>query len=915
MTEHSSSRRETGLLAKLTSLLEAFLPSIGTDTATDVEVYSRQLTVRIAQGMGLVIAIGNLLAWPSDPFAFQNDPVLIAKFSTMRFTVLVVILVSLAVLEFIYRRALSYYWAATLLYLVTAVIIPFACLGDILADLQRPFYYAIYTIATINIALVYPFWLRALSAASLIYTWMGIQLIFFPQYSNAKVNCVIFVFTTFIAVCAVLVGHGITSLVRSNYQRELQIRAERRRVSEVNHQLSRLFANVSHEMRTPLTVIQGNVRRMTTRAQHDDELAHWIQGLDRNAARLSILVDQFLSISRRGDTIATVKPQEVALLPAIESVIQAVYSGVESQFLPTIIGADDVHVFVDPAHFADMVFNLVSNARKFSDHQNEGCGELKVQIEVVEAVVEIAFHDNGPGVSPRSAEKIFQRFQQVHDETTLQLGGVGLGLSIVNELAHLNGGGVQLRSGEHQGACFVLSLPLAREAIASSPDAIETPLRTMTDDVSDTASVSLDASTMAQGIESLRSSSAAQLERFAVASQTPERRWSGISHAEAAEDTSRPVVFVVDDEEDMLAHIVETLRDEPFRIVAFRSAMQALEALNGLQPKLIISDLMMRPMSGSAFVGQLRALPVWHRVPVIVVSADHDPLSRVELLNMGAVDFMTKPFHSAELIARVRRHLDVARWSEHLLMTVETLEQAREKLRLLEEQVEGGSSAEVFAQELAQVLHDDLGQLIAACSIELSVAEYADSMPLASESLGRLRQSIAALTDTFRDTLGALSRSMLPDASLAAARRSLFILKNYCDVHVDSSFFEQLNRLPEELKACFFRSIQELFTNVLRHGSASTVWVVLDINKGNVRLTVKDDGKGMDASTLEAITTESKPTENSDGHHLGLAGIRRRVGALRGAFQIDSSMGEGTTVTLTVPSSYSDQHQSVSLKP
>lgn len=848
-----------------------FLPDIDEARDGDVETYARRLTVRVAQALGVVVALGALLIWPTDLWVFRDDPEAIRAFASLRLSSVGAMVVSVLFAEWIYRRALSLYWVVSLLVLLGFVVMPYVYFGRWLADPREAHFYVIYAVAPLTILLMLPLWLRVLTTAGVIYTWIAIPLLFFPELEVREATVAVLIFATFVGACSVMVGHGFSLLVRRSYRRELELREERRRVAAVNRQLGEVFANVSHEMRTPLTVIRANLQRLSTLV-YDDASQRWFDGLGRNVARLSILVDQFLSISRGGGDALMPRVAPLALEPALRSVVSAVYAATPSSSqLRWVLPEAPVYARVDAGHFADMAFNLVSNARKFAVAARGDDAFVELELRDDGAHVQMIVRDNGPGISEALALQIFTRFAQSDDALRLQLGGVGLGLAIVHELARLNGGHAAL-GGPHAygGAELVLTLP-AGEAPAQAAPALP-PARDPAQD--------------------------AQLQRYAAASRragrpphpddVDARGWS------AAHD--RPAIFVVDDEEDMLAHLVDALRGEDAEVFAFSSAAQLLAAMASVTPSLIVSDLMMRPMDGAALVAALRREGAWRHVPVIIVSADHDVGSRVALLESGAVDFLTKPFHEPELLARVRRHLELARWTQLMADTVAQLENAREGLEGLADTDAVGA----FSEELAHVLHDDLGQLIAACNVELTLAEFESSMPMAAASMGQMRQAIGALSVAFRETLEALSARSLPGDWEAAAWRALALARRYVTVEVRDGLFARIAALDGPQRDLLFRALRELFTNVLRHSSASTIWVSDGSVGDDVVLTVRDDGVGMNDDALRAWADEAAASAPGARTAMGLAGIRKRAREAGGDMRVTSE--GGLTVSVSIPS-------------
>lgn len=905
MSENSSEAEGWQRRSILSSVLQVSLPSEELSDDEALRLFMRRLSVRVAQFLGILLTVAVVAVWPSDFFIFDRNSEEFRDFAGYRASIVLVSIVFLLLSEIVVRHAHRFYWVVFVGFWAGASVLPFFYFGDYLADPTKPFFYSLYTLPTITILLLFPLGPRIVATILLPSTWLFMQSWLYPNLVDDHTFGVILVFAGFLTACCIFLGHGFYLLVCSNFLRQRQILVERRRVDEVNEQLSRLFANVSHELRTPVTVIRGSLHRLSEFDTGDGALTRWAAGLERNTARLSVLVDQLLSISRRGGEAVQPNAQDVVVEELVAPIIQAVYAGVRDSATASLTARSaGIVAHVDPVHLADMIFNLISNARKFSEAEHGGEGNVSVVLETVDDHCVIHVSDNGPGIEQNAQGRLFERFSQVHDEATLQLGGVGLGLSIVAELARLNDGWIGVHSVIGQGTCFSLHLPLGQGRPACAPTA---PQGASLVDLWD----QLDTDALDEELSDARRLDT-RLELFRAMSSTRGRVSADMRAVQTmvpSEQEGWPVVFVVDDEEDMLDHILDTLRDEPVRVFGYTSPVSALEALADLSPQLIVTDLMMRPMDGAQFVRKIRSLPHWHRVPMMVVSADHELGPRVELLESGAVDFMTKPFHREEFVARVRRHLEVGQWTRELDQTVRELERAQSALGDAARAVEAPGDGP-NAQQLAQVLHDDLGQLIAACSVEVTVAEHADTVHSAFESLRRLRLSIAALTQSFRATLRALTANALPDPSMAQLRAAILILENYVDVDVHDTFYDDVARLEPAARDVVIRIVQEAFTNALRHASASTVSAEFHITETTLELVISDDGCGMDAETLRsvrsAMNTDEVPATPS-GHGMGLAGMRRRLVALGGSLHIDAHQGVGTELRVVLPRGHSAQ--------
>jgi signal transduction histidine kinase len=875
-------------IQEVRGFLRAF-PSDASDGYSQSELaefraFYQRLCVRVAQCVAILLGAVVLLCWPTDFVAFAGQPDLFWAFTTFRASLIPTLLVGLLIAEYVVRRRLGLYWLVVILLMVGSIFVPYMVFGELLADLSQPYFYAIFAIPPILIVLPMPLVARSIGTFSIPVLWLSLQALLYPEQLSDPGYAPSVIFAGFMAICSIVVGHGFFLLVRANFFRERELSVERRRVAKANDRLGKFFGNISHEMRTPLSVIRGNLDLLSNRVADDQKAVRWVEGLRRNSARMSLMVEQFLTLSRGADKLDAESQQSIDIADRVRSIVDAVYVGVPDDARPQVRRErPDTFVLTRDLHLSDMLYNLVANAKKFSA---QGSGPARVSITIGASrhgSVPISVTDNGPGIPDEKQQQIFERFQQVHDEQRDRLGGVGLGLAIVNELARANEGRVEVHSEPGVETTFTLWLPEADKPPSKSH-----------------ARESLDRLRLIRASNEDEKDHAKEQESGRIEVHDAEGLEDGLAN-----------VFVIDDEPDMLEYLTDILSGEPVEVHAYSSASEALHALEQHEPKLIVSDLMMPRVDGAGVIERLRRTPGFERTPVMIVSADHDTESLVELLDYGAVDFLTKPFVAEEFLARVRRHLEVAEWIRELDATVESMEQVHERLEQNLANAAAGDDANSMGlvdhadlrAQVAQELHDDLGQLIGVCRVELTMAEASSTMPEALDAIQRLRGAIATLSEAFRDSLRSLMSGRARAVTVSEIRRTAELLEGHLDVDINNETFAFLEGLEGEPRQVLLRFAQEAVTNVMKHAGAERA-VVRGSRHGNtVRMEVSDDGDGITERRLRELRGggDDKQVQPTDAYATGVSGLARRVNAIGGLLELESTVGEGTVVSVAIP--------------
>jgi signal transduction histidine kinase/CheY-like chemotaxis protein len=428
-------------------------------------------------------------------------------------------------------------------------------------------------------------------------------------------------------------------------------------LAEIDRVKTAFFSNVSHEFRTPLTLMLGpleELRRELGRAP-DAQSSPSYQQIDliqRNGLRLLKLVNTLLDFSRieAGRTRAAYEPVDLsAFTVELASVFR---SAVEKAGLQLAIDCPPMRkpAYVDREMWEKILFNLVSNAFKFTFE-----GVIEVKLHSTGAHFELTVCDTGTGIPADELPKLFERFHRVAGARGRTHEGSGIGLALVQELVRLHGGTVAAESTYGEGTTFRVRIPLgsshlpqaqvgsvgaqASTAIGAQPF-IEETLRWLPDAGSDDERVIWD------------SSARKQIQ---------------------GESVERPHVLLVDDNADMRDY-VRRLLGTRYHVQVAGDGEAALAAIEKQPPDVVLSDIMMPRLDGLGLLTRLRSNPRTSTLPVILLSARAGEESWVEGLQAGADDYLIKPFTARELLARVAGSLDTARIRRNAVKAVEVSE-------------------------------------------------------------------------------------------------------------------------------------------------------------------------------------------------------------------------------------------------
>ncbi len=465
---------------------------------------------------------------------------------------------------------------------------------------------------------------------------------------------------------------------------------EERRRSEALAELDRakttFFSNVSHEFRTPLTLMLGPLEETLADAhERDPDTQNRLEVVHRNGMRLLKLVNSLLDFSRieAGRTQASFEPTDLGTMTA--ELASNFRSLTERAGLNLVLDCapSPEHVFVDRDMWEKIVLNLLSNAFKFTFE-----GEIRVSLNCKDGGAVLVVEDSGTGIPASELPQLFERFHRVEGAKGRSFEGSGIGLALVQELVKLHGGTIAVASEEGRGTAFTVTIPtgshhLPQDQIQASRAFASTAVQ---------AGAFVD-----EALRWLPDQSDIDVEAAVIPLTTGSH--SGV----------RQRILLADDNADMRDYVRRLLSAE-YEVETVNDGHAALEAIRERRPDLLLTDVMMPRLDGFGLIGAIRGEPELADIPIIVLSARAGEEASVEGLSAGADDYLVKPFSARELSARVAATLGMMR------VRREMGERLREEARSLETLNRVGSviAAELDLDRAVQAVTDAATELTGA---------------------------------------------------------------------------------------------------------------------------------------------------------------------------------------------------------
>ncbi len=477
-----------------------------------------------------------------------------------------------------------------------------------------------------------------------------------------------------------------------------QLEEQAEKLKEMDQQKSLFFANISHEFRTPLTLIQGPVEQSLQTPGESISKEDKIM-IRNNTNRLLRLVNQLLDLSKLDAHSLELKPVSGDIFGFLRTIGSAFSSHADQRKINYYVHVpeDKLYVMFDHDKLEKIIYNILSNAFKFTSDN----GEITIKVFLHEQSLEnnlltIEITDNGIGISPGQQQFIYDRFYQTDNSLTREHEGSGIGLALTKELLILMNGNIDVESQPGKGSKFIIKLPIVIQSGLHLP-----PI---------------------EAKELLSEDLIKQPYTFDEAKNvTADSETSGEKYK-----PETPIILIVEDNTDMRGFIRKQLVND-YRILEASNGQEGLETATREIPDLVITDLMMPQMDGISLCKNLKASEHTNHIPVIMLTAKAGQEQKIEGLETGADSYLTKPFDRKELQVRVKNLIN---------QRIQLREKYSKEVLLEPKHIPISSLDEQFLQKVMKYLENNLSDA------EFGVPEMQDTLAMSKTQLYRKMRAI-----------------------------------------------------------------------------------------------------------------------------------------------------------------------------
>lgn len=674
-----------------------------------------------------------------------------------------------------------------------------------------------------------------------------------------------------------------------------QLDAKNRELQDLDRLKTQFFSNVSHELRTPLTLILGPVETLLARGDALETKIHdSLMLVHRNTLRLLKLINDLLELTRIDLRREDIRKKTMKLGPYVKGIVDSVrHLGLSKQLRIKVEEGDPkAEALIDPSRIEKVLLNLLTNALKYTP----AGGSITVRWRSDVAGSEIDVADTGVGIPAEDLSKVFDRFHQVRSNEANQNQGVGIGLALAKELVEQHGGRIEVESEPGKGSLFRILLPNVE---ASAAPAMESP-------------APVEPQTSEEAKEAVAEplvAGAATAEPFEHAFRSADRSWR-----EVGAETDLPTlgrgeetILVADDESDMRRYIVSLL-SESYRVVQTATGANVADLVAEHEPRIVLLDWMMPGKDGLAVCRELRGH--YPDMKIVLLTARIDESSKLDALDAGADDFLTKPFSSIELRTRVANLLRSARLQTELRATNHDLADTVAKLQRTEAMLIQSEKMNAIGSMSAGLLHEINNPLnytltainFAKRSKSSLSPELQEVLADVEEGMVRIRDVITHLkTFAYPEKVGTAVVFPLREAIDSAAK---IVASEIADARLDIDLPEGLSVKGQKTQ------LTHLFINLLGNagkalqGRPDPRVISIGATRSNegVEIAVADNGPGIPPEILMRIFEPFFTTRDvGAGMGLGLSICHTIVESHGGQIHAANRPEGGAVFTIQLP--------------
>jgi len=394
--------------------------------------------------------------------------------------------------------------------------------------------------------------------------------------------------------------------------------SEMNKLKEMNTMKLRLFTNITHEFRTPLSLILGPLQKVLKKNRLDDFDHFQISMVQKNARRMHRLVNQVMDLRKLDTDNIQLHFEKTNILDFVKEVIETFTFEAERKNIQTTIrsACSELIVSTDVSVTEKILSNLLSNAYKYTPEN----GKVTVEVDIISGQksdqLVMSISDTGRGIPPKEIKNIFERFYRVPGLSGQSVEGTGIGLHLVKEMTHLLGGQISVKENNPHGTVFIISLP------------VETDVHCISDD-----------------------------EKYQIDMVFPQNKHMPEIHPNENTRKSKNkegTILVIEDNYDLCMYISNLFADEGYNVISAFNGKEGLAMIQEHFPVVVISDIMMPEMDGIELCKILKAKTETSHIPVVLLTAKSLAEHQIEGYETGADCYVTKPFDDRILLAQVK---------------------------------------------------------------------------------------------------------------------------------------------------------------------------------------------------------------------------------------------------------------------
>ncbi len=657
-----------------------------------------------------------------------------------------------------------------------------------------------------------------------------------------------------------------------------------RRLTEMDRLKSQFFANLNHELRTPLTLILSPIEMLLHRQPPlPERVGHTLLLVKNNGLRLLKLINDMLEVLRLEEGRLALDKKPVNLATFVPGIVDSIRQlAAEKKIDMRSEGlSEPLMISGDPPRLEKVMLNLLTNAIKFTP----AGGEIISRWSQDGSTARVEVQDTGIGIPDHELPHVFDRFRQADGSSTRKYQGVGLGLALSKELIEEHDGQLSVHSQEGVGTTFVIEMAVDDTIVAESES------------------------------EQVSQASITEDDPFAVTFSAADRLGSlarSRQQKEATEVGQGPLrVLVVDDEPDIRNFLVSVLSEE-YRVLQAADGASGLELARQKQPDLVLLDLMLPVMDGLDVCRTLKRHQETSDIKIVLLTARVDEGSKIEALERGADDFLTKPFSTVEVKTRIRNLLRTAFLQKDLRQQNQRLEEALNRLKATEAQLIQSEKINALGSLSAGLLHEINNPLNFAMTAVQLLQQTADR---ADEDLQDTLQDIDQGMQRIRDIVSDLRAFAYPQHEVGQERFDVCdalktAMRFTAHLHNGHHIEEDLAPRSQVVgsKSHISQVLVNLLTNAIyavesvRDRRTPQIRVSSRRNENKLSIQVWDNGQGVKPEDLSRVFDPFFTTkEVGQGMGLGLSICHTIVHNHRGTIRISSDQERGTHVTFELP--------------